>query len=69
METRINYRIDADIMTDPKKFIYKCNIPKVCKTVLIPNAPVELRTNLITNNAFSFDQTVNAVKYYLSNMT
>lgn len=68
LKIRINYRIDSDPMPDPEKLIYKSNILKICKTVLISNSPMELRTYLITNNAFNFDNTVNAVKDYLCNM-
>lgn len=68
LKIRINYRIDADPMPDPEKIIYKSNILKICKTVLISNSPMELRTYLITNNAFNFDNTVNAVKDYICNL-
>ncbi|XP_045464101.1 kinesin-related protein 10-like [Harmonia axyridis] len=68
MKIRINYRIDADMMAAQEKQLYKTNILKICKTVLISNAPTELRTYLIANNALTFDQTINAIKDYLSNM-
>ncbi|XP_045473933.1 GATA zinc finger domain-containing protein 14-like [Harmonia axyridis] len=68
MKIRINYRIDADTMPAQEKQLYKTNILKICKTVLISNAPTELRTFLIANNALTFDQTINAIKDYLSNM-